>query len=171
VWLARATFTPRDTRVHDGPVWRRSPPYVSIFYIIILLFIRPGSDNAAARARVRSHTKLKKWNGRPPRVFCRARVAPAPPVPPCARVRVRTRRPPSPSRSSSTAVVLRTVRARLDTNAPPTRRTCTRRIGRRPGHVSNRQRAAPGPRRRSFRLAKILRAPRSPPRTRHRTAS
>lgn len=48
----------------------------------------------------------------------------------------------------------------------PTRRTCTRWIGRRPGHVSNRQRAAPGPRR-SFRLAKILRAPRSLPRTRH----
>lgn len=45
--------------------------------------------------------------------------------------------------------------------ATPTRWTCTRRIGRWPGHVSNRQRAAPGPRR-SFRLAKILRAPRSP---------
>lgn len=56
-------------------------------------------------------------------------------------------------------------RTRLNTRPPPvatpTRRTCTRRIGRRPGHVSNRQRAAPGPRR-SFGLAKILRVPRSP---------
>lgn len=77
-------------------------------------------------------------------------VPPPPPTlppPPCAHDSIRT--PPE---------------------ATPTRWTCTRRIGRRPGHVSNRQRAAPGPRR-SFRLAKILRAPRSLPRTRHHTAS
>jgi len=95
--------------------------------------------------------------------FCRALASPRPGV---RAVCTAGRRSP---RRAVTAVVI-TVRTRLDTDATPTRWTCTRRIGRRPGHVSNCQRAAPGPRRRSFRLAKILRAPRSPSRTRHRTS-
>lgn len=97
--------------------------------------------------------------------FCRALASPRPGV---RAVAVCTARRRSPRRAVTAVVII--VRTRLDTDATPTRWTCTRRIGRRPGHVSNCQRAAPGPRRRSFRLAKILRAPRSPSRTRHRTS-
>lgn len=88
-------------------------------------------------------------------------------------VRSRVYAPRRSSRRRRRRRAVTVVRTRLNTAAsyaPPTRRTCTRWIGRRPGHVSNRQRAAPGPRR-SFRLAKILHAPRSPSRTRHRIAS